>query len=174
MALTELSLCLPHEIRRFAELLPHFRAQERDKLRQLVEPIFQRAGAFLHSSLTLTQLSKFRTLLRLHHILAIQRVELGQALMRLGEILTEFPSEESVLRTVEPVYEEHSGWMAPTSRAETEADLPAKARQYLARLEELIGVPFCLISTGAGRHETIVADASPLLRWFPSVRSTLA
>jgi adenylosuccinate synthase len=90
-----------------------------------------------------------------------------------GDILTEFPQEETVLAHAEPVYEELSGWMAPTAGAKNESDLPAKARRYLDRLEELIGVPFCLISTGAVRDETIVCDGSPLLRWYPAVRSSL-
>ena len=90
-----------------------------------------------------------------------------------GEILTDFPEEESALAQVEPVYEEMSGWMSATTGVKSEAELPAKARQYLERLEELIGVPFCLISTGAQRAETIVCDRSPLLTWFPSVRSSL-
>ena len=90
-----------------------------------------------------------------------------------GEILTEFPEEETVLMAVEPVYEELSGWMSPTGGATNETDLPAKARQYLARLEELIGVPLCLISTGAVRRDTIVCESSPLLRWYPSVRSSI-
>jgi adenylosuccinate synthase len=90
-----------------------------------------------------------------------------------GDVLTEFPEGETVLQDVEPVYEELSGWMAPTSHAKHEGELPAKARVYIERLEELIGVPFCLISTGAVRDETIVCDDSPLLRWFPSVRSSL-
>jgi adenylosuccinate synthase len=91
-----------------------------------------------------------------------------------GELLTEFPEEETILNQVEPVYEDLSGWMAPTSHAKHEGDLPAKARRYLERLEELIGVPFCLISTGAIRDETIVCDESPLVHWFPSVRASLS
>ncbi len=90
-----------------------------------------------------------------------------------GEIITEFPEDEALLNAVEPVYEEVSGWLSPTGGARNEADLPAKARQYLDRLEELIGVPFCLISTGAVRHDTILCESSPLLRWLPSVRSSL-
>ena len=90
-----------------------------------------------------------------------------------GDLLTDLPEEETVLKAAQPVYEELSGWQAPTSHAKHEGDLPAKARRYLERLEELIGVPLCLISTGAVRDETIVCDDSPLLRWFPSVRSSL-
>jgi adenylosuccinate synthase len=90
-----------------------------------------------------------------------------------GEILTEFPQDETTLNLAEPVYEEIEGWGTLTSHAKNESDLPAKARRYLERLEELIGVPLCLISTGASREETILCEDSPLLRWFPSVRSSL-
>jgi adenylosuccinate synthase len=90
-----------------------------------------------------------------------------------GDVLTEYPSEERVLAEAEPVYEELSGWLAPTTGARGVADLPTKARVYLDRLEELIGVPFCLISTGAVRSDTIVCEESPLPGWFPSVRASL-
>ena len=90
-----------------------------------------------------------------------------------GETLTDFPVDENVVAEAEPVYEEIEGWRAPTGGAKNESDLPAKARRYLERLEELIGTPFCLISTGAQRDETILCEDSPLIRWFPSVRSSL-
>jgi adenylosuccinate synthase len=90
-----------------------------------------------------------------------------------GDIITDFPEEETAMAELEPVYEEISGWMSSTVGAKNEIDLPAKARRYLERLEELIGVPFCLISTGAQRDETILCEDSPLLRWYPSVRSSL-
>src|SRR5438477_12280791 len=89
------------------------------------------------------------------------------------EVLTEFPEDETVVAAAEPVYEEIEGWRASTIGARNEADLPAKARRSIERLEELEGVPFCLISTGAQRDETILCEESPLLRWFPSVRSSL-
>jgi adenylosuccinate synthase len=90
-----------------------------------------------------------------------------------GDVLTDFPEEETIIQEAEPVYEDISGWLTSTAGARNESDLPAKARRYLDRLEELIGVPFCLISTGAVRDDTIVCEGSPLLRWFPSVRSSL-
>ena len=90
-----------------------------------------------------------------------------------GETLTDFPEDETVVAAAEPIYEEIEGWRAPTVGAKNEADLPAKARRYLERLEELIGTRFCLISTGAQRDETILCEDSPLTRWFPSIRSSL-
>ncbi len=79
-----------------------------------------------------------------------------------------------MLREAEPVYEEVSGWVTSTQGIRHEAELPAKARRYLERLEELIGVPFCLISTGAVRDDTIVCESSPLRSWYPGVRGSLA
>ena len=88
-----------------------------------------------------------------------------------GELLTEFPVEERIWAAAEPVYEELSGWQTSTAGARTLGDLPAKARQYLDRLAELMGVPFGLISTGAVRDDTILCEDSPLTGWFPALRS---
>jgi adenylosuccinate synthase len=103
----------------------------------------------------------------------LETVKVCTAYQHRGEILTEFPEDETVVAEAQPVYEELEGWCAPTVGARNEADLPAKARRYIERLEELVGVPFCLISTGAQREETILCEDSPLLRWFPSARSSL-
>jgi adenylosuccinate synthase len=90
-----------------------------------------------------------------------------------GDLLTEFPVEERIWTAAEPVYEELSGWQTSTAGARTLGDLPAKARQYLDRVSELVGVPFGLISTGAVRDDTILCEDSPLTGWFPALRSGL-
>jgi adenylosuccinate synthase len=89
-----------------------------------------------------------------------------------GERLTEFPDEERVWSESKPVYEELSGWQSPTAGVRDVGGLPTKARQYLDRLTEFVGVPMCLISTGAARDDTIILDDSPLRRWFPGIRPT--
>jgi adenylosuccinate synthase len=53
------------------------------------------------------------------------------------------------------------------------AELPSKAREYVERLADLIGVSFSLVSTGPVRDETILVDDSPLTRWYPALRSAL-
>jgi adenylosuccinate synthase len=90
-----------------------------------------------------------------------------------GETITEFPEEERIWSEAEPVYEELSGWQASTAGVRQLGHLPTKARQYIDRLSELVGVPFCLVSTGAVRDETIVCDDTPLTRWFPALRASL-
>ncbi|MBT8082142.1 MAG: adenylosuccinate synthase [Gammaproteobacteria bacterium] len=56
----------------------------------------------------------------------------------------------------EPVYEEWAGWQESTVGITDYADLPEKARAYLARIEELAGVPVAIISTGPDREQTII------------------
>ncbi len=62
---------------------------------------------------------------------------------------------EELARCV-PVYEEMPGWMESTVRVKAHAGLPKAAREYLARIEALCGVPIDLVSTGPEREETIV------------------
>ena len=56
----------------------------------------------------------------------------------------------------EPVYEDWPGWSGSTQGITDYAQLPETARRYLARIEELAGVPIDIISTGADRAQTIV------------------
>jgi adenylosuccinate synthase len=56
----------------------------------------------------------------------------------------------------EPVYEEMPGWNSSTVGVTRFDDLPANARDYLARIEELAGVPVDIISTGPDREQTII------------------
>ncbi len=56
----------------------------------------------------------------------------------------------------EPVYESHPGWREPTIGITDFSKLPGNARSYLARMEQLAGVPIDIVSTGPDRAETIV------------------
>ncbi len=72
--------------------------------------------------------------------------------------LTEFPSDLAQLSQCEPVYETMPGWTAPTRSIRRFADLPDAARRYIARLEEVSGVPAGIVSTGSEREDTIIRD----------------
>ena len=56
----------------------------------------------------------------------------------------------------QPVYEELPGWQASTVGITRYEKLPANARDYLQRIEELAGIPVDIISTGPDREQTIV------------------
>ena len=57
---------------------------------------------------------------------------------------------------IEPIYEELPGWQESTVGACSLDELPDNARAYIRRLEELLGTPVDIISTGPDRVETIV------------------
>src|SRR5438034_190555 len=77
-----------------------------------------------------------------------------------GATLTEFPSEIGQLTHCEPVYETMPGWTAPSRGVRRYDDLPQEARRYIARLEELTGVPATIVSTGSAREDTIFREGS--------------
>jgi len=54
------------------------------------------------------------------------------------------------------IYEEMPGWKETTVGAKSLAALPANARAYIKRIEQLVGVPIDMVSTGPDREETIV------------------
>ena len=56
----------------------------------------------------------------------------------------------------EPVYEDMPGWRSPTVGVRSRNDLPSPARAFIERIESLAGVPIDIVSTGAGRDETIL------------------
>jgi adenylosuccinate synthase len=66
------------------------------------------------------------------------------------------PASTSVYERLEPVYEELAGWEADTTGCRTWGSLPAAARAYVERLEELAGVPISHVSVGPERDQMIV------------------
>lgn len=73
-----------------------------------------------------------------------------------GKIVDIFPVGAEEAAACEPIYEEMPGWVGVTVGAKTMDALPAAARAYVKRIEELVGVPVDMVSTGPDREETIV------------------
>jgi adenylosuccinate synthase len=73
-----------------------------------------------------------------------------------GREVNIFPVGAEDAARCEPVYEEMPGWKESTVGAKSLAELPATARAYIKRIEELVGVPVDMVSTGPDREETIV------------------
>ena len=88
----------------------------------------------------------------------LERIEICTAYKCGSQTLTDFPSDISQLAACEPVYESWPGWTTPTRGVRRFDDLPIEARRYVARLEEVSGVPAAIVSTGSERNDTIVRD----------------
>jgi adenylosuccinate synthase len=72
-----------------------------------------------------------------------------------GERLEHMPPDTRVTAHCRPVYEEMPGWRCSTRNIDTFNDMPDAAKNYLARLEKLTGVPIRLLSTGPARRSTL-------------------
>jgi adenylosuccinate synthase len=66
------------------------------------------------------------------------------------------PAGAEALASCAPIYEERPGWKESTVGVRRYEDLPAKARDYLTRIQEIVGTPIDIISTGPDRADTIV------------------
>jgi len=88
----------------------------------------------------------------------LERIDICTAYRCGARTLTEFPSDLGQLAACQPVYESMPGWSQPTKGVRRYGDLPEKAREYIARLEEVTGVAAAVISTGSERDETILRD----------------
>lgn len=76
---------------------------------------------------------------------------------RCGEtMLHEFPNDLSVLEKCTPVYETMPCWKEDLSNVSSYDDLPQAAKSYVARLEQLTGVPMCMVSVGVKRSQNIM------------------
>lgn len=73
-----------------------------------------------------------------------------------GEVISSPPVIVDRYAEIEPVYEDVPGWQSNTVGV-TEFDaLPQKARDYLARITEIVETPIDIVSTGPGREQTII------------------
>jgi adenylosuccinate synthase len=73
-----------------------------------------------------------------------------------GKTVSDFPSDPELLAEAQPVYEELPGWKEPLGDLREYAELPANARRYVERVEQLVGVETIAVSVGAERSQTIV------------------
>jgi adenylosuccinate synthase len=75
--------------------------------------------------------------------------------------INDFPASVAALAKCQPVYEELPGWQTPTTDIRSYDQLPAEARKYIARIEELAGCPVNLICVGPEREQVI--EKTPVL-----------
>ena len=73
-----------------------------------------------------------------------------------NEVLTDYPYDQNILNTAEPVYETLKGWKDDISSIKNFEDLPKNAQTYIKAIENFIEVPITFISVGPERTENII------------------
>ena len=72
------------------------------------------------------------------------------------EVITDYPFNQNVLNSAEPVYETFDGWTDDISTVKSFKDLPNNAQSYIKAIEAFIEVPITFISVGPERTENII------------------
>jgi adenylosuccinate synthase len=77
-----------------------------------------------------------------------------------GREICDLPFGPADLSPFEPVYVEMPGWSEDLTRVRNWTDLPANAQAYLAKIEEIAGVPVKLVSVGPERDQIVMKTSS--------------
>ncbi len=73
-----------------------------------------------------------------------------------GNMLSRPPQSAEDFEGLEPIYEDLPGWKESTEDVVNMSDLPQNALAYIKRIEQLLGIPVDILSTGAERDSTII------------------
>ncbi|MFA7296757.1 MAG: adenylosuccinate synthase [Dehalococcoidia bacterium] len=95
-------------------------------------------------------------LTRLDVLAQFDRIKICTAYELDGQRLSALPPSLAASVRVTPVYEELPGWKQEISDVRAFGDLPKEARDYVHRIESLLGVPVDMISVGPERDQAIV------------------
>ena len=94
-------------------------------------------------------------LTRLDILDELKSIKICKAYRYGSQILNDFPVDSAVLEKCVPIYEDIEGWNSSTAGVNKFDDLPGKAKNYINKIEELIGCKIDIISTGPHRVDTI-------------------
>ena len=75
-----------------------------------------------------------------------------------GERIYHYPASLKQLRACKPVYETLPGWKEDITGCKTLEELPENARNYIHRIQDLVGVKISTFSVGPDRDQTNVLD----------------
>jgi len=75
-----------------------------------------------------------------------------------GKRTDQFPIDAAMLERAIPIYESLPGWTESTRSITKPSQINDGAQAYLNKLEEVVGVPVKIVSTGPHRDETLVIE----------------
>jgi adenylosuccinate synthase len=96
-------------------------------------------------------------LTKLDVLSGLEQLKIAVAYERDGERIEHFPAEFGLeaLAEYRPIYEELPGWPEDITGVRSRGKLPPTAQDYVARVEEQVGVPITSISVGPEREQVV-------------------
>ena len=86
---------------------------------------------------------------------SFEEIKVCVAYEYMGERIEHFPASLKVLQEARPVYRSLRGWLRSTKGIKEVKDLPPEARDYIRFIEDFVGVPVVMLSTGPRREEFV-------------------
>lgn len=93
--------------------------------------------------------------LHLDTLAGLKELNICTSYLHQGKEVDFFPAEASVLSEVQCQYETLEGFDQDISGVKDFVKLPANARNYVGRLEEILGVPVSMVGVGPSRSQTL-------------------
>ncbi|QDT06231.1 Adenylosuccinate synthetase [Rubripirellula lacrimiformis] len=84
-----------------------------------------------------------------------------------GKRIERLPAHADQLRRCKPILETIPGWNQPVDDVRKMEDFPQGALDYVARIEELVGIPVGVLSVGPDRAQTIFTESADVLKLSP-------
>ena len=72
------------------------------------------------------------------------------------KVTTDYPYDQNILNTAEPVYAILDGWTEDITNVRKFDELPENAKKYINAIEDFIEIPITFISVGPERNQNIV------------------
>ena len=94
-------------------------------------------------------------LTKLDVLTGLDTIKVGTAYRYKGKQIDTMPANLKVMADVEVVYEEMPGWTEDISKVTKFEDLPQNAKNYVLRVQELMGVPIRWIGVGPNRLDVV-------------------
>ncbi len=92
---------------------------------------------------------------KLDTLTGLKKLKIATHYVRNGEVVKDFPADISILEGCKPVYIELDGWDEDITACRTFDALPAAAKAYIRKIEELAGCRVSMIGVGADRDQNI-------------------
>jgi len=91
----------------------------------------------------------------------LDEIKIGVTYKKNGVAMDHFPSSEQDFENIEVDYVTLPGWKSPISDCRQFEDLPENAKNYVAKIESLIGKPIRWIGVGQARAAIITCGKTP-------------